>query len=99
MRISRLVSIIAAAVAPLLLSSATTHAVTSTACIASAVKATSGDDTHDDQHSRDDDERPTNQPEQGETRGHQSGPVHQPPQDQAVPDADEKARSYPGPTT
>jgi len=43
MRMSRLVSIVAGAVAPLVLPSATTQAITTTACIASGVKATSDD--------------------------------------------------------
>src|SRR5918993_1919751 len=58
-------------------------------------RATGRNDVQDDEGSRDDDERPTDQPEHGKARGHQAGPVHEPPQDQAVPDADEDARPDP----
>jgi hypothetical protein len=48
-------------------------------------RAIGRDGVQDDQGAHDADQRPTDQPEQGQARGHQAGSVHQPPQDQAVP--------------
>ena len=61
--------------------------------IQSLDRAAGLDDVQDDEDTRDDDQRPTDQPEEGKASGHQAGRVHQPPRIRPFPTPTKK----PGP--